>query len=78
MSMVREALRERFVETLHELGGSTGNGRLRDALGWQDDTYWSVHAALIEDCPWAMATEPPRPRPATMVPSSISAAWTLQ
>jgi type I restriction enzyme M protein len=47
--MVRQVLRERFVETLKELGGSAGNGRLRDALGWQDDTYWAVHTALIED-----------------------------
>ncbi|QDJ10330.1 Type I restriction-modification system methylation subunit [Roseomonas mucosa] len=47
--MVREVLRERFIETLTELGGSAGNGRLREMIGWQDDTYWSVHAALIED-----------------------------
>ena len=47
--MVREVLRERFIETLTELGGSAGNGRLRETIGWQDDTYWSVHAALIED-----------------------------
>jgi type I restriction enzyme M protein len=47
--MVREALRERFLETLAACGGSAGNGRLRDELGWQEDTYWSVHAALIEE-----------------------------
>jgi type I restriction enzyme M protein len=47
--MVREVLRERFIETLTKLGGSAGNGRLRETIGWQDDTYWSVHAALIED-----------------------------
>lgn len=47
--MVREVLRERFIESLKELGGSAGNGRLRDTLGWQDDTYWNVHATLIED-----------------------------
>ena len=35
--MVREVLRERFIETLKELGGSAGNGRLRDTLAWQDD-----------------------------------------
>jgi type I restriction enzyme M protein len=46
--MVREALRERFLEVLQDLGGSAGNGRLRDTLGWQEDTYRSVHAALIE------------------------------
>jgi type I restriction enzyme M protein len=47
--MVREVLRERFIETLKEFGGSAGNGRLRDTLAWQDDTYWAVHAALVED-----------------------------
>jgi type I restriction enzyme M protein len=47
--MVREALRERFIETLKELGGSAGNGRLRETLGWQEETYWAVHAALLEE-----------------------------
>ena len=47
--MVREALRERFLETLKESGGSAGNTRLRSELGWQEDTYWAVHAALVED-----------------------------
>ena len=46
--MVREALRSRFLETLREMGGRSGNQRLRDALGWQDDTYWSVQEALLE------------------------------
>ena len=47
--MVRESLRQRFVSALESLGGSAGNGKLQAELGWQDDTYWSVHAALIED-----------------------------
>jgi type I restriction enzyme M protein len=47
--MDREVLRERFVETLKSFGGSAGNGRLRNALDWQDDTYRAVQAALIED-----------------------------
>jgi type I restriction enzyme M protein len=47
--MVREALRDRFVEALRELGGSAGNGRLQASLGWQDDAYWRVHAALLEE-----------------------------
>ncbi len=47
--MVREALRERFLETLKESGGSAGNSRLRSELGWQEDTYWTVHAALVEE-----------------------------
>jgi type I restriction enzyme M protein len=46
--MIREALRERFLDVLRDLGGNAGNGRLRDTLGWQEETYWSVHAALIE------------------------------
>ena len=47
--MVRENLRQRFVSALESLGGSAGNGRLQAELGWQDDTYWGTHAALIED-----------------------------
>jgi hypothetical protein len=47
--MVRESLRQRFVSALETLGGSAGNGKLQVELGWQDDTYWNVHAALIED-----------------------------
>ncbi|HME26680.1 MAG TPA: class I SAM-dependent DNA methyltransferase [Acetobacteraceae bacterium] len=46
--MVRESLRERFLETLKASGGSAGNTRLRGELGWQEDTYWAVHAALVE------------------------------
>ena len=47
--MVRQALRERFVGALAQLGGSAGNGRLLAELGWQEDTYWSVRQALLED-----------------------------
>jgi type I restriction enzyme M protein len=47
--MVREALRERFLESLEAAGGSVGNTRLRESLGWQYDTYWNVHAALIDE-----------------------------
>jgi type I restriction enzyme M protein len=47
--MVRESLRQRFVSALETLGGSAGNGKLQVELGWQDDTYWNVHAALIEE-----------------------------
>ena len=46
--MVREALRERFLDVLGQCGGSAGNTKLRAELGWQDDTYWGVHAALVE------------------------------
>jgi type I restriction enzyme S subunit len=45
--MVREALRERFLETLKENGGSAGNTRLRSELGWQDDTYWAVNQKAL-------------------------------
>jgi len=47
--MARESLRQRFVNALESLGGSAGNGKLQAELGWQDDTYWGIHAALIED-----------------------------
>ena len=47
--MVREALRERFLDSLEAAGGRAGNTRLRETLGWQDDTYWTVHAALIDE-----------------------------
>ena len=47
--MVRENLRQRFISALESLGGSAGNGKLQAELGWQEDTYWNVHAALIED-----------------------------
>ena len=47
--MVREALRERYLDTLNRLGGSAGNGRLRTELGWEEATYQQVHAALLGD-----------------------------
>ena len=39
---------ERFLEVLKELGGSAGNGRLRDELGWQEETYERAGDALVE------------------------------
>ncbi len=47
--MAREALRDRFIAALLRLGGSAGNRRLQDELGWQDDTYDRVRDALVED-----------------------------
>ena len=47
--MVRENLRQRFISALQSLGGSAGNTKLQAELGWQDDTYWNTHAALVED-----------------------------
>ena len=40
--MVDQAQREAFVVALGKLGGSAGNGRLRDALGWDEATYEAV------------------------------------
>lgn len=41
-SMVDQAQREAFVVALAKLRGSAGNGRLRDALGWDEATYEAV------------------------------------
>ncbi|MCD9004999.1 type I restriction-modification system subunit M [Luteimonas sp. XNQY3] len=40
---------ERFMQTLEALGGSAGNGKLGNALGWADSTYQRVKAHLIEE-----------------------------
>lgn len=40
---------ERLLEVLAELGGSAGNKRLREALGWQEETYDQAKAALLAD-----------------------------
>ena len=37
---------ERFIHTLESLGGSAGNQKLRDALGWQETTYDSIKQQL--------------------------------
>jgi type I restriction enzyme M protein len=47
--MVSEALRQRFMSLLTELGASAGNGRMLAELGWQEKTYWRVHEALVAD-----------------------------
>ncbi len=47
--MVREALRDRFIQALTDAGGSAGNGRLLSELGWQEDTYQSVRDALLQE-----------------------------
>jgi type I restriction enzyme M protein len=47
--VVRQALKDRFVEVLGELGGSAGNGRLRESLGWQDETYVQVKEELVSE-----------------------------
>ena len=43
--MVREVLRERFIDTLKEFGGSAVNGRMREALGWRED----ARRALLDE-----------------------------
>lgn len=47
--MARQVLKDKFVASLEELGGSAGNGRLREALGWAEETYDAVKAELIEE-----------------------------
>ena len=47
--MVREALRELFIAALKKDGGSAGNARLREALGWNESTYANVKNALIDE-----------------------------
>lgn len=44
-----EQLIERFITTLTSLGGSAGNQRLLEALGWQGSTYQRIKQQLIED-----------------------------
>ena len=47
--MTDQAQKDRFVAALAALGGSAGNGKLRDALGWDVATYDAVKQALIDD-----------------------------
>ena len=39
----------RFLDTLAALGGSAGNQRLLETLGWQEDTYQRIKQQLIDD-----------------------------
>ncbi|HLN23964.1 MAG TPA: class I SAM-dependent DNA methyltransferase [Patescibacteria group bacterium] len=47
--MARADLLRRFVDVLTEMGGSAGNQRLLETLGWQAETYEQVKAELIVD-----------------------------
>ncbi len=38
-----------FIVALENTAGSSGNGSLRNALGWDEDFYWKVQGRLIED-----------------------------
>jgi len=44
-----QSLRDKFVAVLTELGGSVGNRRLRDALGWVEATYDAVKEELVAE-----------------------------
>jgi len=43
----QEALQEDFLGALQALGGSAGNGRLRELLTWEEATYEAVKASLL-------------------------------
>ncbi|MEC5293637.1 class I SAM-dependent DNA methyltransferase [Aurantimonas sp. C2-6-R+9] len=47
--MARQVLKDKFVDILKELGGSAGNGLLRETLGWSEDTYFAVKAELMDE-----------------------------
>lgn len=42
-------MQQEFLDALRTLGGSAGNGRLRETLGWDEATYDGVRLALIDD-----------------------------
>ena len=43
----QEALHEEFFGALEALGGSAGNGKMRELLGWDEATYEAVKASLL-------------------------------
>lgn len=47
--MAKQAQKDRFVVVLAELGGSAGNGRLRDALQWEESHYNAVKEELVAE-----------------------------
>lgn len=47
--MAEQVQRDRFVAALKELGGSAGNGRLRDALKWDEAGYNAVKDELVAE-----------------------------
>lgn len=47
--MARQALKDKFVAVLTELGSSAGNGRLREALQWTEATYAAVKDELVTE-----------------------------
>jgi len=47
--MADQAQKDRFVRALIELGGSAGNGRLRETLQWDEATYNAVKDELVAE-----------------------------
>lgn len=47
--MAEQAQKEKFVAALTELGGSAGNGRLREALQWDEAAYNAVKDELVAE-----------------------------
>jgi type I restriction enzyme M protein len=47
--MASQAKKDKFVAALTELGGSAGNGRLREALQWMEATYNAVKDDLLAE-----------------------------
>ena len=47
-SMTIEAQAQKFLVQLGNLGGSAGNGSLRDKLGWTEKTYKRVRQELLD------------------------------
>jgi type I restriction enzyme M protein len=47
--VTRQSLRDKFIAVLTEFGGSAGNGKLRDTLGWAEATYDAVKGELVTD-----------------------------
>ena len=47
--MAGQARKDRFLAVLTELGGSAGNGRLREALQWAEATYNGVKDDLVAE-----------------------------
>ena len=47
--MVEQTQKDRFVAALIELGGSAGNGRLREALQWDEAAYNAVKNELVAE-----------------------------
>jgi type I restriction enzyme M protein len=47
--MASQAKKDKFIAALTELGGSAGNGRLREALQWMEATYNAVKDDLLAE-----------------------------